>query len=115
MAYTMQTTLDDKLKRGQRTTERNKNNFIVEITEFVDILATFCSGYNHTKPWSRAKNHENHAPFIRPPPLNVAVPVRKLYSPIVMDTTICYSEIKMTPKKVIGAGESTYATQTDCC
>jgi hypothetical protein len=30
--------------------------------------------YNHIKRWSRVKNHENHAQFTRPPPLNVVVP-----------------------------------------
>src|SRR5713226_877725 len=28
------------------------------------------NGCNHIKRWSRMKNHENHAQFIRPPPLN---------------------------------------------
>jgi hypothetical protein len=40
----------------------------------VKITVTEDCRYNHTKRWSRVKNHKNHAQFTRPSPLNVAVP-----------------------------------------
>src|SRR5260370_6626038 len=37
-------------------------------------MLRYVKRYNHTKRWSRVKNHKNHAQFTSASPLNVAVP-----------------------------------------